>query len=130
MNAMPTRWARSAVELAVRILPAGASRRRYRQEFLAELHGMPRAVQLQHVIGLLVRAPALRIAVATPFRPGKTVAEGPPAGRRLTLLLLCGTGFAHRWRSRFTDDGERYTRCARCGKDATFHDVRATPGRR
>lgn len=31
--------------------------------------------------------------------------------------LLCRLNFRHEWHREFTEDGNRYKRCARCGKD-------------
>ena len=44
-----------------------ASRGRYRQEFIAELHGLGRARQLRHAVGVLSRSWALRAAISTPL---------------------------------------------------------------
>jgi hypothetical protein len=58
-------WPRHTVQVATRMLP-GATRDRYRQEFLAELHGLSRARQLRHAFGVLSRSWALRAAINTP----------------------------------------------------------------
>jgi hypothetical protein len=55
--------------VAVRVVPV-ASRGRYRQEFLAELHGLSRARQLRHAFGVLSRSWALRAAINTPSEAG------------------------------------------------------------
>ena len=52
-------WPRHAVQAATRVLP-GATRERYRQEFLAELYGLGRTRQLRHAVGVLSRSWALR----------------------------------------------------------------------
>jgi hypothetical protein len=43
--------------------------------------------------------------------------------------LMCRTNLHHVWRTNSTEDGSRYLRCARCGKDrpdseTAFGDVR------
>lgn len=65
-------WARHTVQVATRVLP-GSTRDRYRQEFLAELHGLGRARQLRHAVGVLSRCWALRAAISTP--PEATAAD-------------------------------------------------------
>src|SRR5215472_2463248 len=65
-------WPRHTVGVATRVLPV-ATRGRYRQEFLAELHGLGRARQLRHTAGVLSRSWALRAAVST--APEATAAD-------------------------------------------------------
>src|SRR5215469_7602835 len=60
---------RHIVRVAIRVVPV-ASRGRYRQEFLAELHGLRRARQLRHAVGVLSRSRALRAALNTPSEAG------------------------------------------------------------
>jgi hypothetical protein len=36
--------------------------------------------------------------------------------------LLCRTHLHHKWTTAHTEDGERFTRCAHCGKDRTEVD--------
>src|SRR5215468_4634978 len=55
---------RHTVQVATRVLP-GATRDRYRQEFLAELYGLGRTRQLRHAFGVLSRSWALRAAIST-----------------------------------------------------------------
>ena len=108
----PTVWARRGVELAVRSLPHGP-RQRYRQEFLADVHGMSRPEQFRHVCGLVAQSCALRSELAaTDVRLDRL-----RSSTRLSRLLLCDTGARHRWERQFTDDGRLYDRCARCGRD-------------
>ena len=52
-------WPRHALQAATRVLP-GATRDRYRQEFVAELYGLARTRQLRHAAGVLSRSWALR----------------------------------------------------------------------
>jgi hypothetical protein len=65
-------WPRHTVGVATRVLP-GATRDRYRQEFVAELHGLSRARQLRHAFGVLSRSWALRAAISAP--PEATTAD-------------------------------------------------------
>lgn len=65
-------WPRHIVGVATRVLP-GSTRNRYRQEFVAELHGLGRGRQLRHAIGVLSRSWALRAAISTP--PEATTAD-------------------------------------------------------
>jgi hypothetical protein len=44
MPRSPDPWAKGAIRLAVRVLPEGLARDRYRHEFLAELYGMSHPV--------------------------------------------------------------------------------------
>src|SRR5262249_60200429 len=60
---------RHIVRAAIRVVPV-ASRGRYRQELLAELHGLGRARQLRHAVGGLSRSWALRAALNTPSEAG------------------------------------------------------------
>ena len=101
----------TAVRLVTRVLPAGPVRDRYRQEFLAELHGLRRTARLVFVLGIASRACALRVAV----RGTAPAVEVEPARRRKPLLGR--TGLHHRWRTVVNPDGEPYQRCARCGED-------------
>ena len=59
----PTWWASLVVRSAALPLPS-EHRWRYRQEFLAELHGMTPAEQRHHACGVLSRVVALRVALS------------------------------------------------------------------
>jgi hypothetical protein len=37
--------------------------------------------------------------------------------------LQCRINLHHKWRQASTSDGQRYTRCVRCGKDGTDIDM-------
>src|SRR5215471_2624227 len=109
-------WPRHTVQAATRVLP-GATRDRYRQEFLAELHGLGRARQLRHAAGVLSRCWALRAAINTPSDAAAADMEIVfPRHRR---PLLCRLNLRHRWVTVRTEDGRPYQRCQRCGKDET-----------
>ena len=64
--------ARHTAQVATRVLP-GATRERYRQEFLAELYGLSRARQLRHAFGVLSRCWSLRTALSTPSDRSESV---------------------------------------------------------
>jgi hypothetical protein len=107
----PAWWARLAVGLAARPLPAG-KRDRYRREFLAELYGMTPAEQFRHASGVVARAWALRRAVG-----------GPAAtATRWPCLAI------HRWKRLRNPEGGWYRECPDCGKQAL--DVVAVADRR
>jgi hypothetical protein len=109
-------WARHSVQLATRVLP-GATRDRYRQEFLAELYGLRRARQLRYAFGVLSRSWALRAAINTPSEAA--VADMEIVFPRRRRPLLCRLNLRHRWATLRTEDGRPYLRCQRCGKDET-----------
>ena len=110
-------WPRQTVRVATLALPRGVSRDRYRQELLAELCGLGRARQYRHVLGVLSRCWALRAALNTPaLAPAADLEIEFPRRRR---ALFCRLNLRHRWASMRTEDGSRYLRCQRCGKDET-----------
>jgi hypothetical protein len=103
------------VRLAVRVLPAGGARERYRREFLAELAACTRTARLRFALGVLSSVVALRAALA-----GSALLVGPvdppmgdPERRR---PLLCRLRL-HRFVACHNPDGEFYLRCRRCGVD-------------
>jgi hypothetical protein len=108
-------WARHTVQVATRVLP-GATRDRYRQEFLAELYGLGRARQLRHAFGVLSRCWALRAAINTPSDAAAADMELVFPRHRRPLLCLLNR---HRWETFRTEDGKPYLNCQRCGKDET-----------
>jgi hypothetical protein len=108
------RWPSRLVRLAARALPAGAARNRYRDEFLAELHGLPRRQQIRHARGVLAHAVALRAAVtAEPLAGGLDVV----ASTAVRMPLRCRLDLHHDWRTRRNEDGERFRQCTKCGRD-------------
>jgi hypothetical protein len=109
-------WPRRTVRVATRVLP-GATRDRYRQEFLAELYGLGRARQLRHALGVLSRCWALRDAINTPSPAAAADMEIVFPRRRRPLF--CRLNLRHRWATLRTEDGKPYLRCQRCGKDET-----------
>jgi hypothetical protein len=108
----PILVARFLVSVATRILPGGSRRERYRQEFLAELYGMPPGRQTAHALQIAASSWSLRAAMSHSRQEGKTM---------LTTLrskpLLCLFNIRHHWQTMSTTDGERYHRCSKCGKD-------------
>jgi hypothetical protein len=107
----PGRWSRGGVDLAVRALPAGPVRDRYRQELLADMYGMSQRTQTAYTLGVLTHIWALRAAVVADA-PG--ISEVTMSHRR---PFTCRTNLHHVWRWYSAEDGTRYRRCARCGKD-------------
>jgi hypothetical protein len=110
--------------LAARVLPA-EHRHRYALEFIAELYGMPRPQQRRHAAQILSRAWALRAALAEPA----PASNGRRAMKRTnTRPLLCRLNVNHRYRWASTEDGGRYLRCTKCGKECTPREYRNTIG--
>ena len=103
------------VELAARLLPTPADRRRYQAEFVAELYGLPAADQLRHATGVLSQAFALRAALGTsPQRLGEAAMPSTiPWARRFRCRVLR----LHHWQLHSAEDGSRYRSCSVCGKD-------------
>jgi hypothetical protein len=110
-------WPRQIVWAATRVLPHGPARDRYRQEFLAELHGLGRARQVRHAFGVLSRSWALRVAVNTPS--DAVAADMEIVFPRRRGPLSCRLNLGHQWTTVRTEDGGRYRQCQRCGKDET-----------
>jgi hypothetical protein len=106
----PALAARCAVVTATLVLPRGSSRNRYQQEFLAELHFIDTsAPQLRFSVGILSRAWTLRRALTEENTMlHETLPRAP---------LLCRLNVHHHWHTETTEDGARYRRCRRCGKD-------------
>lgn len=102
----PGRTIRAVIWVVTALLPSAAARRRYRAEFHAEIDGCTSRERAALGFGLLVHAWALRSAVAAAeqsLRPAR------PLG--------CRTNLHHQWHRESTDDGGRYRRCRRCGRD-------------
>ena len=100
------------VELAAQVLPGGSKRRRYLEEFQAELYGMPTRRQAAHALRILAFSWSLRRATANPNRERMTL---------MTMLrskpLLCRLNIRHHWERQINPDGGRYERCTKCGED-------------
>jgi hypothetical protein len=101
---------RQSVRLAARVLPAGSTRNRYEQEFVAEMYAMSRQRQRMYAIGVLTHAWSLRTALADDSLVNEeAVMLGKP--------LMCRLNVHHVWHWDSADDGSRYQHCVRCGKD-------------
>ena len=112
MTAPPGRCCCRAVELAVRVLPP-EHRTRYGLEFVAELYGLPPAKQRRHAARVLTSAWALRTALSElPEKNGES-----PMIIKTATPLTCRLNLHHRWRWLSTEDGDRFERCEKCGKD-------------
>lgn len=102
------------VRIAVRVLPAGGARERYRREFLAELSACTGRARLRFALGVLSTIVALRAALA-----GSAALVGPvdpPALPEPRRPFLCRLRL-HRFVACSNPDGEFYLRCRRCGID-------------
>jgi hypothetical protein len=110
----PDPWCCRAVQLAASMLPA-AQRQRYALEFIAELYGMPRSLQVRHSLQVLASAWRLRTALV---ESGQPHVEEDPIMTKPKRPLRCRMG-RHRWHSASAEDGERYECCLRCGWDRT-----------
>ena len=109
-------WPRRTVQAATWVLP-GSTRERYRQEFVAELHGLDRTRQLRHAFRVFSRSGALRAAINTPSEATAADMEIVfPRRRRRSLYCRL---IRHYWVDLSSEDGSsRYRECARCGKEA------------
>lgn len=107
----PRAFPQLLLSAAARMLPGGSIRNRYRQEFAAELYGMPAARQRVYAWRVMLSSWSLRAAVSNPQKARTTV---------LSLLrrkpLLCLLNVKHHWMPQWTSEGERYERCALCEK--------------
>jgi hypothetical protein len=106
--------ARAGVGLAVRALPDLHDRLRYRDEFVAELHGLPPGEQLRYTAGVLSQTFALRAALGS--APSR-VEEDAMTLTRTRFYWRCRVLRVHHWVVRSTEDGGRYNTCLRCGRD-------------
>lgn len=108
----PAWWSVTGTRAALRVLPPGGARDRWRAELTAELWDLPRGEQLRHTFGVLRRAPALRLALTSPDRVVKEDIVRNP--------LRCRLG-SHRWVTQYTSDGtSRYLTCKRCPETTDF----------
>jgi hypothetical protein len=105
---------RQIIELAALTLPA-SHRERYRREFTAELHFVPRANQLRYAARVLSRTWSLRLALTEPAP--ETIGESTMKKVSTRPPLSCRLHLWHQWRRHFTEDGARYKACAKCGKE-------------
>jgi hypothetical protein len=120
----PGRWPSRAIRLAVRALPPGRTRDRYRHEFLAELYGMSSTRQMRHAAHLLTRSLVLRAAVNRERQSSTLELSMPVLAPRKPLL--CRLNVHHKWVRRLNPDREVYLQCKHCGKD--LYDVERSSG--
>ena len=111
----PIAVARAGVGLAAGLLPTSADRRRYRAEFLADLHGMPSTAQLRYAAGVLSQIFALRAALGSDSRRLEEAAMTPKTSRWRTIR--CRGLRIHYWHGYSTDDGGRYVACSVCRRE-------------
>jgi hypothetical protein len=95
---------RRVVAAAVLVLPPD-QRARYREELLAELDDLGPSDHPACLARMVAQLPALRRALLP------LGLDGEPAP------FLCRWHLRHHWSTFTTDDGERYSRCDRCGTD-------------
>lgn len=105
--------AAALVRLAVRALPAGDLRQRYHRELVADLTHLDRPHQLGYATGVCSCVWALRRELTTEVvvRDTLVTPDGP------ARPLRCRLNLDHDWHVETTEDGARYRRCRRCGKD-------------
>jgi hypothetical protein len=120
---MTSRAAVRIVEFAATALPAGEIRRRYENEFVSELYGLSRTRQIRHALAILCTAIPLRHALGNTQLITVEARMVPARPRR---PIPCRLNLHHQWRINNTEDGGRYFRCRRCGKDRP--DSRSGPG--
>ena len=111
----PIAVARAGVGLAAGLLPTSADRRRYRAEFLADLHGMPSTAQLRYAAGVLSQIFALRAALGSDPRRLLEEAMDPEPPRWRSVR--CHALRVHYWKTYSTEDGGRYVACSVCRKE-------------
>jgi hypothetical protein len=98
----------AATKAASRAIPPGQARERWQRELISELYGLSPREQARHTLGVISRAPALRAAVTNRDRVIEEDIMRIPIRCRLHL---------HKFRVASTEDGTRFLRCRRCGKD-------------
>lgn len=106
----PLAPAAAMVRLATRMLPAGETRQRYRFELVADLSYLDRSHQLSYATGVWSTAWALRRELTRELTMDDTISTP-------TRPLACRLNLRHHWHMESTEDGSRYRRCTRCGKD-------------
>lgn len=110
----PLAPAAAAVRLATRMLPPGDARGRYRSELIADLSYLDRAHQLIYASGVWSTAWALRRELTQELTMDDTISTP-------TRPLACRLHLHHHWHVESTEDGSRYLRCTRCGKDEPYN---------
>jgi hypothetical protein len=95
------------VAASIVVLPSW-SRDRYRAEVDAELVELPWHRRWSHALGFAATIWGLRLAVLRGAAEARGFAAPP---------LRCLWGVRHRWEFAWTDDGQRFRQCRRCGID-------------
>jgi hypothetical protein len=111
---------RAGVVASTWALPRGAVRDRYRQELLAELHASAPHDRARYTLGVVTHAWVLRRAVK----------DTEPVAKEATMHtrpITCRLNLHHVWHTYSTEDGTRYLKCARCGKEYTRGGGGMTP---
>lgn len=116
----PGAGALRVVRIVVLLLPRGRARDRYRDEFVAELWSVPPPRRARHLSGLLLSVAPLALTVRRAQRSHWRDVVGPRPARP----LLCLLNLRHRWVTMSTEDGHRFTACARCSKEYPVRDGR------
>ena len=104
----PAWWSASVTRAALHAIPPGGARDRWQQELISELYGLSSRQQVRHTLGVVTRAPALRAAVTDRDRIIEENIMRKPIRCRLHL---------HKFLVASTEDGSRFLRCRRCGKE-------------
>lgn len=111
----PRWWARAVIAASVAVLPKSV-RPRYRSEFIADLYGMSCREQAGYTGHVLAGCVPLRLAVRSASHA--SALEGIDMTARQLRPLRCRLNVRHDWHYESAEDGSRYQRCRRCGKDA------------
>jgi hypothetical protein len=108
----PSWLSRTLIAVAMRLLPRGVVRDRYRRELWADLTVLSQGQRLSFALRSLASAPALRRATKV-----ASTSAGRDVMARPRKPFLCRTGLHHRWELASTGDGEEFVRCERCLKE-------------
>jgi len=106
----PHWWSATATRAALHAIPSGPARTRWQHELVSELYGLSSREQARHTLGVITRAPALRAAVTDRER----IIEEDIMRKSLRCRL-----HLHKYLVASTEDGNRFLRCRRCGKEDT-----------
>jgi hypothetical protein len=112
----PVPLARLGVELTVRALPTWEDRLRYRAEFLAELDDLSPAEQLRYAVGVLSQTFALRAALGAPTAGSEE--DAMEQRSNFWRVFRCRVLRWHDYRRYSNSDGERYSACSVCDREA------------
>jgi hypothetical protein len=109
----PSWWSTTATRAALHVIPPGPARVRWQHELVSELYGLSSREQARHTLGVITRVPALRAAVTDRERIIEEDVMRKPVRCRLSF---------HQYRVASTEDGARFLRCRRCGREDTSLD--------